>query len=546
LKNCQQSEDISIRQLLAPTGGIIIRCTPGEQAVQIKIKNDGINPLTNPKVHYQTDNQPVVDESTPSIAPGDSLIYTFNKKLNINFNGTVNLRIWADYPGEDYPYNDTINVKIPVVSNAAQSVFSESVEGAEFPPSGWIIQNIDNDKSWEKKTDVADKTGNNSTAFLLNCYNYKTRGAEDVLYTIPVSLTSSAKQYLTFDFAHARFDGNYAEQLRVEILSDCSLQSPPVVVWEKTDPELATAPDNQNPFEPTKNDWRSESIDLSSFINQSIIIRFVGVNDYGNNIYLDNISVIDFQQPEAIFTASNNTICRQDTVIFSIPNVSNGVTYAWSFGLGAAPYTTSVSPGPHYIRYATAGTRTVRMILSSPLGKDTVRQLIRVLNLPVANFSVKSNALEIQLTNTSTNATSYLWDFGDNTTSTEANPNHIYSTGGAYNVKLTASNECRTVQQTIPITVSTVGVQDVGNMAKIQILPNPTAGDFVVELESAIYDTGKFYVSDAQGRLIQSVTKAIQPGKQSIAFTGLNLPKGLYQVQVQLSSASRTYSVSVQ
>ena len=37
----------------------------------------------------------------------------------------------------------------------------------------------------------------------------------------------------------------------------------------------------------------------------------------------------------------------------------------------------------------------------------------------------------------STDATSYLWDFGDGNTSTEANPTYSYSEGGVYNVKLT-------------------------------------------------------------------------------------------------------------
>lgn len=40
--------------------------------------------------------------------------------------------------------------------------------------------------------------------------------------------------------------------------------------------------------------------------------------------------------------------------------------------------------------------------------------------------------------NTSSNATSFQWDFGDNTTSTEKNPSHIYQSPGIYTVKLSA------------------------------------------------------------------------------------------------------------
>lgn len=38
-----------------------------------------------------------------------------------------------------------------------------------------------------------------------------------------------------------------------------------------------------------------------------------------------------------------------------------------------------------------------------------------------------------------TNTTSYLWDFGDNSSSTSANPTHTYTAGGVYTVKLTAT-----------------------------------------------------------------------------------------------------------
>ncbi|WP_163416327.1 MULTISPECIES: PKD domain-containing protein [unclassified Flagellimonas] len=40
----------------------------------------------------------------------------------------------------------------------------------------------------------------------------------------------------------------------------------------------------------------------------------------------------------------------------------------------------------------------------------------------------------------STDATSYLWDFGDGNTSSEANPNYTYATGGLFKVKLTTTS----------------------------------------------------------------------------------------------------------
>lgn len=48
----------------------------------------------------------------------------------------------------------------------------------------------------------------------------------------------------------------------------------------------------------------------------------------------------------------------------------------------------------------------------------------------------------VTFTNTSTNATTANWDFGDNTTDTAYNASHIYTTPGVYTVQLSVSSAC--------------------------------------------------------------------------------------------------------
>lgn len=60
---------------------------------------------------------------------------------------------------------------------------------------------------------------------------------------------------------------------------------------------------------------------------------------------------------------------------------------------------------------------------------------------PTADFSFTGAGVApatITFTNTALNADSYIWDFGDNTSSTDKNPRHTYTTAGTFLVKLTA------------------------------------------------------------------------------------------------------------
>jgi hypothetical protein len=66
---------------------------------------------------------------------------------------------------------------------------------------------------------------------------------------------------------------------------------------------------------------------------------------------------------------------------------------------------------------------------------------------------------EITFSNTTVGASNYLWNFGDGSTSTEAEPMHQYSTGGTYTIELIGYDDA------VCVTADTTVLQ-------IEIIPN--------------------------------------------------------------------------
>ncbi|HRP89352.1 MAG TPA: PKD domain-containing protein [Edaphocola sp.] len=134
--------------------------------------------------------------------------------------------------------------------------------------------------------------------------------------------------------------------------------------------------------------------------------------------------------------------CDQTAFNFS-SNATNATAYSWSFGDG----TGSSSPNPSHT-YLQPGIYTVTLTVSNPAScnkTDMVSTTITVNPIPTADFTVMPVVAETNkpftFTNNSTGATTYSWDFGDGTHSSDINPIHEYKKTGRFHVCLTASNQ---------------------------------------------------------------------------------------------------------
>jgi PGF-pre-PGF domain-containing protein len=130
------------------------------------------------------------------------------------------------------------------------------------------------------------------------------------------------------------------------------------------------------------------------------------------------------------------------TVRFEDSSSGDPTAWKWDFGDG----TSSTVQNPVHT-YTAAGTYSVTLTAINGAVNNTAKKddYITAGNGPKASFTASplegEAPLTVKFTDTSTGSvTSWLWEFGDGSTSTSKNPSHKYSAAGTYSVKLTVTN----------------------------------------------------------------------------------------------------------
>lgn len=126
-----------------------------------------------------------------------------------------------------------------------------------------------------------------------------------------------------------------------------------------------------------------------------------------------------------------------------LAGITNGQEITWDMGNG-----TSLTGDSITYTYEEIGNYVVTMMAIDTTtcnGVVNEQTTVQVYDYATALFSTTHELAEadqlIVFTNQSTNATNYLWDFGDGNTTVEESPQHQYANVGNYNICLTAKNE---------------------------------------------------------------------------------------------------------
>jgi PKD repeat protein len=166
-----------------------------------------------------------------------------------------------------------------------------------------------------------------------------------------------------------------------------------------------------------------------------------------------------------VLTPASPSVCPNGSTTLSVAGPASA-TYTWTPATGLT-CTTCTSP------VATPASTTLYKVTVDSAGiVATMSVVVKVTEAMALNFSLNAaptcNLPEnVAFTNTTTNATSYLWDFGDNSTSTSSNPVHSYTTNGNYTVSLYATNSCGADSLIRSQAVQVVGGPPTGTSATI-------------------------------------------------------------------------------
>ncbi len=244
------------------------------------------------------------------------------------------------------------------------------------------------------------------------------------------------------------------------------------------------------------------------------------VEDYSLNV-IPSITQAGF------LTCENSSICiGSNTGNLTLSNNSGTIT-SWEKRLEGGSWTTINHTDATYSEIiSTSGVCEFRVEVDGSVYSNVVS--INVLENPAASFTFTQNNQEVTFTNTSSNANSYLWEFGDGNTATIENPVHVYDATNSYNVVLTASNSaCDDNENSQTINVNYLGVAKIKE--NLSIYPNPNIGVFYVSLGDLNVSKTEISVFSVNGKTIYNSKCTSNIHEVDLR----NTAKGIYFIKIK-------------
>ncbi len=243
--------------------------------------------------------------------------------------------------------------------------------------------------------------------------------------------------------------------------------------------------------------------------------------------------------PSAGFSP-DEALCMESITFTDASSALGTVSWMWNFGSNATP-SSAVGAGPHMVSYSSDSAQTVTLIVSNAAASDTSTIIINPVPVPTAGFTHQATGVLVDFSNTSANATSYLWDFGSNNQSMATDPTFNFLAAGSYTVSLTATNTCGSDTYTESITVSFPNGEEelsINGLDDIKIYPNPAKREFSVDMpENMIANDSRIELYNSLGQ--QVYISELVAGNRSLLLPELG--SGFYTVIIRFPKQNKDY-----
>lgn len=341
------ANDLGMKAIIAPG---ITECT-GLTIPIIEVVNTGNNTITSAQVVIKNNGSIIETVDFPlNLAPDATGILAFpNQNFgsgDFSFSAEI---ILTNGVADGNPNNNVLTQTVSISPFIALPFF----ESFNTTPADWKISNPDQAITWTNVDAPKETLGNR--AMQMDFFDYDDNYGEVDILTSPVfDLSGESVALLTFDVAHARYKNSLSnDALRVVVLTDCSSDyvSADVVYYKEGAALQTVAPLNTEFVPANASEWRKEVVDLSPYLGQSNVqIAFIGINDYGNNLYLDNVNVIISAVEDLailqVISPGPVTCANNPSPVLEIQNQGSTVitSFKVDYGIdGATPATTTIT-----------------------------------------------------------------------------------------------------------------------------------------------------------------------------------------------------------
>src|SRR5690606_7689058 len=282
------SNDLGIKKILSPEAVACDKIVVPE----LLVRNYGDNDIFNFKVRYSLNGE-LVDSILQSVnlSPLDSIKISFTS-LELGVEDEYYFEFEIVEVNNDIDANPDNNLKKIALTIPEQTLLP-IYENFEVMPFAGTIYNPDEVYGWQ--WEVAPENEATNKALKLNFFDYQdSQGERDFFYTNVFDFVELESAKLSFKVAYAEYSGGSDDGLIVAISTDCGYSYPTEhILYEAYGRDLATAKATSSAFTPQgRLEWKKIDLDLHAYVGmENLRIAFIGVNDYGNNLYLDQIRI---------------------------------------------------------------------------------------------------------------------------------------------------------------------------------------------------------------------------------------------------------------